>query len=262
MAVIELTIEQPVNNEAFSGTPVVDFQGSSELPDELNGIPIYYRWYSSLYQAEEGVEEQYSMNIIATNAADSVYSHQLSLGTHVITFAASDVAGESLAEFETIQHAGVTGGSNEGDDQCLLHVFSANLIEPPAAASLPHNAIRLEAEAPSQWGIGVDIDPGPPSIFEVNEDYHAINRLQYRWLFEPVGAPASRPIEEFIPTAEDLDFLPPDPDAVPIELPARVEYTASLPATAIGQYRITLFVEDNLAELAVSHSRQITVTMT
>lgn len=259
MAVIELTIEQPANNEAFSGTPLVDFQGSSVLPAELHDVPIYYRWYSSLYQAEEGVEEQYSMNIIATNAADSVYSHQLSLGTHVITFAASDVAGESLAEFETIQHAGVTGGSKEGDDQCLLHVFSANLIEPLAAVSVPHNAVRLQAEAPVQWGFEA---PDLPGVYINNEDYLAINRLQYRWLFEPVGAPASRPVEAFSPAAQALQFLPPDPDAVPVELPARVEYTASLPATATGQYRITLFVEDNLGELAVSDSQQITVTLT
>ena len=75
--------------------------------------------------------------------------------------------------------------------------------------------------------------------------------------------PASRPTEEFIPAADDMTYLPPSKsDDPPPLLPARVGYTASLPATAIGQYRITLFVEDNLGEMAVSDSQQITVTLT
>lgn len=257
MAAIELTIEQPENNAAFAGSPMVSFAGEAELPDELSNVPIYYRWYSSLFEA---AEDRYSMNVVANNSAESIFQQTLVMGTHSITFAASDVAGETAAEFEAIQHAGVTGGSLEGDAQRLVHVFTANILLPGNGASLVHNEVVLQAEAPSQWGSASDVkNPAPPYV--VNEDYHAINRLQYRWLFRPVGAPFSRPTREFIPNIDQLVFMPMD-ETDTLTIPTRIEFTASLPGNAIGQYQITLFVEDNQSDITVSDEQQIAVTLT
>ena len=67
------------------------------------------------------------MNAAALTDPADPFPTTLELGTHVITFAAVDRAGETDADLEAIQHGGVTGGS-DGDTQCLVHVFIANLI--------------------------------------------------------------------------------------------------------------------------------------
>lgn len=252
---IELIIIEPENNQFFTGSPNVNFVGSAEVSDDLAAISFFYRWYSSLYVSDQ--EEQYSMNVIANSAADSNFSHQLELGTHVITFAASDVAGESADDFSSIENGGVTGG-NEGDGKCVIHVFIANQLLPLDNTSISRVSIQLEAEAPSQWGMADDIDAGT-APFVINEDYHALNRLQYRWLFEPVGAPSSRPTLEFIPNINEMTFVPKDAADL-ATIPTRISATTTLPSDALGNYNITLFVEDNQAESTFVDSDQIMVT--
>ena len=257
MASIELNIVEPENNSAYVGTPTVEFSGSAVVPDELSGIQLYYRWYSSLFEASE---DRYSMNQVAETSADSIYPHTLSIGTHVIAFAASDVIGETASEFESIQHASVTGGSDEGEQQRLLHVFHADLLLPlDGAVNVAHGNVVLQARAPSQWSMPEDLEVGGPP-YVVNEDYHAVNRLSYRWLFEPVGAPTDRPTVEIAPGEDEYTFLPFD-DSEPLTDPTRIQFSASLPATAVGLYDLTLFVEDKLDELSESDSQQVRITL-
>lgn len=256
MAAIELHIIEPQNNQAFTGVPNVTFSGESDIPVELDSIPLYYRWYSSLFEPEPP-EDRYSMNVMANTSADVAYAHTFAMGTHVITFAVSDVAGETADEFAAIQYGSVTGGSAEGENQCLVHVFKANILLPWPDATMPHNSVQLQAEAPSQWGRTEDVETELP-LYILNEDYHAVNRLHYRWVFEPSGAPAGRPMVEFVPSAEDLSFQPMD-KTDPATIPTRVSWTVSLPDDALGAYYINLYVEDNLAEITEQHTDQITV---
>ena len=257
MAVIGLSIDEPGNDQIFTGTASVTFRGSATVPAELTGIPVYYRWYSN--QFSSGVDDRYSMNEPAQNSANEAYVTTLVPGTHSIAFAASDVAGEGKTDFESIQHAGVTGGA-KGDSKCLIHVFRANILMPVSGATLGHAAVVLQAEAPPQWAVSADAEVGGPP-YVPNDDYHEINRLQYRWRFTPNGSPSNRPVVEYIPIPEDLDYQPKD-DAVPATDPTRVEFTAALPATAIGSYHLTLYAEDKHSEATDSHSQQITVTLT
>lgn len=259
MGAILLSIVEPENNSAYVGTTTVNFSGSVEIPDELTGIQLYYRWYSSLFEADAALE-RYSMNEVANSEPDTVYPHSLTLGTHVIAFAVSDVAGETQAEFTAIQHGSVTGGSDEGEEQRLLHVFHADLLSPlDGAINIDHSNVLLQARAPGQWSKPENEEVGGPPYI-VNEDYHAVNRLSYRWLFEPVGAPTDRPTIEITPGEDEYTFLPFD-DSDPLTEPTRIELSASLPATAVGLYDLTLFVEDKLDELSESDSQQVRITL-
>ncbi|PID85218.1 MAG: hypothetical protein CSB13_09230, partial [Chloroflexi bacterium] len=150
MAAVKVSITEPQHDEIYIGSPSVSFRGSAEVPDELTTTPLYFRWYSN--QFSDPGPDRYSMNAAALTAANQAFTTTLSLGTHVISFAASDVAGETKADFESIQHGGVIGGS-QGDFPCLIHVFKANLLLPANGASIGHNSVILQAEAPEQWGV-------------------------------------------------------------------------------------------------------------
>ena len=131
---------------------------------------------------------------------------------------------------------------------------------PLDGTSVSRLSIQLEVEAPSQWSVSEDVDAGT-APYVVNEDYHAVNRLQYRWLFEPVGAPDSRPTIELIPELNELTFIPMDTEDAST-IPTRIRATTSLPGTALGDYNITLFVEDNQSESSKMDTDQIMVTLT
>lgn len=256
MQAIELNIIEPQNNSFFIAPASVSFKGQSKLPDELLETPLYYRWYSSLFEASEN---RYSMNEVATTSAETLFTHELVMGTHVIAFAVSNVAGESADEFTTIEHGSVTGGA-EGNAQCLLHVLKANILLPQdLSTDINHSSVQLQAEAPAQWGRAEDIHTGE-APYIINDDYQAVNRLQYRWVFEPEGEPLDRPVFEFIPTAEDLLFQPMDED-VADTVPTRVDWTVALTTDGVGLYKIKLIVEDSLNENMIEHSEQITVTI-
>lgn len=258
MAAVELSIVEPEHNLTLRGTDTVDFSGTAQVPAGLNDVALYYRWYSSLYTdgIVDGVVDHYSINQNVQTRANQVFSWQAGIGTHAITFAVSDQAGESKADFEAIEHGGVTGGS-EGDTACLIHVFTAGLLA-PTEVSLPRVDIVLVAEAPAAWAVPEDPEAAT-IVYLPNEDYHAINRVQYRWLFEPQGTPAGRPTQEYIPTPEQMMFIPDwsvDPDI------AAVSYSPNLSVEVTGQYRITLFVEDKLGESSVVDSAEHVINIT
>jgi hypothetical protein len=232
----------------------VSFRGELlDLPAQLAGVALYYRWYSSLL--DPGAAGQLYAASPALTEAGAVFSPggPLPMGSHVITFAASDRAGESDADLEAIAHGGVSGGS-EGDNRCLIHVFKANILA-PTADDAPRAGLSLEAEAPLLWGSKIEGSDSPE--YEPNGDYHAYNRLRYRWRFEPVGPPADRPTVEYAPDPAAVAF---DPATDPV----RVSYspTPPLPATATGSYRILLYVEDALDAGIGQHQDEVTVDLT
>lgn len=245
MAAVELRIVEPENDAAFAGSPTVTFRGAFEK--EPPDVPLFYRWYSSLYL--DATQGQYAMNVDALTEVEAPFDAGLPVGSHVITFAASDRAGETDADFQAVQNGGVTGGL-VGDRRCVIHVFKARVLA-PLGGDVARAGLTVAAEAPAVWA-GSD-DGQPP--YTLNEDYQAYNRLRYRWRFEPIGAPADRPTLEYTPAPEDFGFDPETP-------PARLTYQPALPTTATGSYRIVLFVEDALDQGLPQERDEVTVNLT
>jgi len=250
MSAVELQIAEPVHDTPIIGRSPVTFKGAiTRLPEELAGVTLYYRWYSSLFPAEK---DRYSINPTALTDPGAPFVWTPGLGTHVISFAATDRPGETGADLEAVQHGGVAGGS-QGDGRCLIHVFRANLVSPVDGAALDRTNSTLEAEAPAQWGKATDT----PGVYEPNSDYHDLNRLHYRWEFAPIGAPPDRSTVSFSPSLEQLTFDPePDTPSGPIV----VRYQGALPSQLAGQYRLTLHVKDRDGILGGDQTR-ITVTV-
>ena len=228
MAFIELHIEEPKNNAAIIaaivGATAESFRGSVNVPPEAMGIALYYRWYSSLNTKVK--KDKYSMNTGALTSADAAYTHPtMDMGSHVITFAASDRQGEQDEDFQAMEHGGVTGGE-KGESRCVIHVFKSNILAPQTGASISRANVALTAEAPSVWG---------------NINYHAYNRLSFRWTLEPLGEPSGRSSFDSgkLTTEPTLAFFNGDGTNLP-----RVIYRPVLPVRATGDYKITLLVGD------------------
>lgn len=236
------------------------FRGAltEEVPEDVAGVTLYYRWYSSLFSGNETdiEQERFAMNVvegvILTDPATE-YSHALGVGTHAISFAATDQQDETTAAQETVLHGGVTGGA-EGDGQCLIHVFKANLLSPRNNVPLSRANATLVAEAPTLWGVKI----GNTGIYEPNADYHKINRLQYRWHFTPDGAPSGRREVDFVPALEALAFREPDDD-FPF---THLRYEGPLPGELTGRYNLTLHVEGLAVEGKEDIPGEHTMTVT
>jgi hypothetical protein len=241
MAAVELEIVVPACDTSYCGEVTVELKGAiKELPAELQAATLYYRWYSNLFVGNPD-EERFSINQAALTDPEQPYSTTLGIGSHVLTLAATDRPGESAADQEAVQHGGVCGGA-KGDSRCVVHVFVANMLwSVPVPPVLSRNACTLEAEAPSQWGMPGNGDMVP------NDTYHDedVNRLQYRWRFEPIGPPAGRSPFELVPSLEQLTFVATEEDDEPV----RVRYQGPLDSSMIGDYDLILFVEDRLGEL-------------
>jgi hypothetical protein len=258
VSAVQLTIVQPSAQETIllgAEADNVTFAGqiNSPLPDELVGITLFYRWYSSLFPAEK---DRYSMNVDALTGPPSPFITALKVGTHVITFAASDQAGETEAAQNNTQHGGVTGGG-EGEARRLIHVLVANLVKPSPTGLIPTLSkanSTLEAEAPLQWGRKI----GGAENYEPNPDYHNLNRIHYCWRFIPRGSPTGRHSADLTPTPQQLTFVP-DPPSGPKPL---IRYQSALPDILDpGDYTLILRVED-LNDNTIGHeiSRNIVIT--
>ena len=254
MSAVGLAIVEPTHNHAFTGTPSVTFRGElTDVPDEVEGVTLFYRWYSSLFSgSEEDIEQKrFAMNAVrgvVITDPNSAYIHELGVGTHIISFATTDQKDETDEAQEAVQHGGVTGGA-EGDGQCIIHVFKANLLAPGNNALLSRANSTLEAESPALWGIEID----GAGVYVPNEEYHKLNRLQYRWRFTPVGPPAGRTTVNFVPAVEDLVFQQP---ATATEV-KRLRYQGPLPNELTWQYNLTLHVEDKEGQLG-GHTMTVT----
>jgi hypothetical protein len=248
MAVVGMKIVEPQNNAAYygSGGSVVLRGDVNSLPGELDGVQLYFRWYDSFFEADK---DRYSVNAAALTDPQSGYPIDLVLGSHAITLAAADVAGETDADLEAVQHGGMTGGG-DGDNACVVHVLIANMM--PPATPMSRAGSVLEAEAPVLWGQPIPETPD----FKLNETYHAINRLLYRWEFQPSGGPAGRSTVNFIPADNEYVYFPPaDP------IPALIRYAGRLPDELDGNYTLRLHVEDAQGELGGHTGAAVAVTI-
>jgi hypothetical protein len=250
MSAVELTIVQPQNGAVLSqGEPQVRMVGQiGELPADLIGVNLYYRWYSSLFPSQK---DRYSINASALNDPTSPFDAPMGVGSHIITLAASDQAAETESAQNATRHGGVAGGPL-GQKQCVIHILTANLVAPkPPNTTLSRAGSTLDAEAPLQWGRK---KAGTTNVFEPNPEYHGINRLRYRWRFSPLPADG-RAAADLVPSVETLTFVP--PGTMPL-----VRYTGPLPSgLGTGNYTLTLRVEDKNNQ-SVGHQTSQAVILT
>lgn len=234
MSAVELTIVQPQNGAVFAqGQWQVRMVGRvGELPAELVGVDLYYRWYSSLFPSQEN---RYSIHADALGDPSVPFDAPLGVGTHAITLAASDQAAETKEAQNATRHGGVAGGL-EGETQCVIHLFRATLVSPkPPNTTLNRTSttLELDAEAPLLWWRK---KPGTSDVYERNTDYHDINRIRYRWRFTPNPADG-RAAADLVPSVEALTRPP--------GTASTVRYAGPLPSVlGTGNYTLTLRVED------------------
>lgn len=227
MTAIPVQITSPHNGDVLVGTAAVSLSGAAQVPASLAGVPIYYRWYSSLFPAQQ---DRYSLHANALATLALPYSAALGPGSQGITLAASDRAGEGQADQNAIQHGGVTGGTG-GPTACLIHVLAAILVRPAANATLSKASAELAARAPLKWD---------------KPEYASLNRLRYRFLL----APSSGATAELAPNNFKVD------DVVPT-----LRYVGALPASLpVGSATLTLRVEDT-QDASKGHQVSIPVTL-
>lgn len=243
MAFIKLQIVDPQHNAAFVGSGPANFNGSALVPLELQHVPLYFRWYASSVSRINEQDEVlgYSMNEPALPTPEYISPAVLGLGSHVITFAVSDRAGEKEPDFSAIKHAGITGGQpagRVGEQPCVIHVFTAKIISPANGQLVTRDTLALKAKAPPLW---------------LDDEYQAINRLAYRWLLEPVGNPAGRPKADSAKLGREVKNVF---DKNELSL----TYTfAPLDTQFVGQYLITLLVTDSSNEEIGEDSASVAV---
>jgi hypothetical protein len=250
MSAVELTIVQPQNGAVFfQGETQVRMVGRvGELPAELVGVNLFYRWYSSLFPS---LENRYSINASALGDPAVPFDAALGVGTHAISLAASDQAAETKDAQNATSHGGVAGGT-QGETQCLIHLFRATLVAPAPNTTLNRasNTLELDAEAPLQWW---RTKPGTTNVYELNPDYREINRIRYRWRFAPNPADG-RAAADLVPSVEAL-IRPP-------VATSRVRYPGPLPSgLGTGNYTLTLRVEDK-NDPSVGHQTSRAVVLT
>jgi hypothetical protein len=229
MASVELTIEKPENGKILicpkqGGIPV-QFHGAAKRPQTLAGVPIFYRWYSSLNQLQKdsaGDVSHYSLNETALTDPISVFTATLPMGSHAIVFAASDRSAE--ADIVHSQHGGVIGGVNKEGIGHVIHILKANILWPADTQNVVNVSPDAEFRAEAPWA------------WDDLKGYNKYNKLGYRWLFEPVPPVDNRPV---------LDFDSPSMAFHKATISSAnnvLAFTPQLPANARGRYALTLEV--------------------
>jgi hypothetical protein len=271
MSVVSLAIVEPHDGQRFLGAEASDVRLRGRVDSSGHGS-LYYKWYSGLADVLNGASD---------NPFD--FTKPLAVGSHVLTFTAKDVPGDTLADLQVVRHAGMAGGPPPPEEtdtpgelpepsSCVVHVFVATMVEPPdhatSSTTLDRASSSLTAVAPSQWGKLIDLED-PAQGYELNPEYHGdeeagkvpVNKIQYRWRFQPSGPPEGRPEGDLVPAKEDLTFSThPEDDDLMV-----VTYNGPLaePPTALdaGNYTLTLRVEDQ-DDPATGHETSLAVVLT
>jgi hypothetical protein len=220
MPIVQLQITSPASDAVVIGAAPLALRGSVMS----SGHPqLFFKWYSSLNAPQDASQAALNWSNLAALSFDT----PLDVGSHVITLSAKDRAGDAQPDIEAVQHAGMAGGPPEPGlpSPCVVHVLRASLLAPAAGAALSRAGATLEAVAPSKWGKG---------------DYAPVNRVRYRWMFTPVGAPGGRASADLLPPLASLSYVQPASQGDP----HRLRYTGPLPAAlGAGRYAIRLRVE-------------------
>jgi len=188
MGVVGLEILEPKNGANVVGTRSVRMLGRVTTP--VRGT-LFFKWFSSLAPQPPDANNDTSLNRANTAALD--FTPTLLAGSQVITFTARDVAGDAPEQLKAVREAGMAGGPPvvppppKAPPPCVIHVLFAEFTKPAEGAALGKAGALLEWKVPSVW--------------EDAEYQSKINRLRYRWRFEPTGLPANRVAADFVPAS-------------------------------------------------------------
>jgi hypothetical protein len=254
MTGLTLQITSPIHHQPFTGNEEVQMSGNLiEPPVELENVTLYYRWYSSLFPPslfpEDASKNLFSMNGVQgteINRPDEEYSPTLEVGSHVITFAVTDVSREDREAQDGVKHGGVTGGS-KGPSPCIIHVFRAEIISVEIVLDnkTDEQQLKIRVVGPIAW----DVKCRETEEFDYNMDYHDINRIKYRFELSPNEPAAGRPTVPLNPEPEELTVDTEVADDEEIN-PSVLLYTPTLEQEQklAGIYTLTLYVEDKNGE--------------
>lgn len=191
MGVVVLEILEPKNGANVVGTRV-RMRGHVVKSDPAT---LFFKWYSSLVPTpptETDTDTSLNREAITAGAALD-FTPTLLPGSQVITFTARDVAGDAPQQLAAVKHGGMAGGPPvtptppNAPPPCVIHVLFAEFTKPAGDGALSRSGPVLEWKVPSVWD-----DP---------EYQSKINRLRFRWRFEPAGQPANRDAADFLPAA-------------------------------------------------------------
>jgi hypothetical protein len=258
---VQLNVNIPVAQETtFAATgsqTAVSVVLTGEVLSTGHGT-LYLKWYSSL-DGELDFRE-----MLESDPRTWTITPALPVGSHIITLTAQDksdqgVEPEDLGDlYKSMEHLGSAGGPPPpppltGNPR-IVHVLVAHMLAPDAATpNVSKSAPLLEAQAPLQWATY-------PSFIDKNPEYHAINKVQYRWFFRLQGTPPSSNVELDLAGDTRLQLIPPASEG---ELP-RLRYTGALPDSLVtvgSNYVVTLRVQE-IGNDAMRHEFSRTVTIT
>ncbi len=218
MSVVGLEILEPQNGANVVGTKSVRLRG--RVLSTGHGT-LFFKWYSNLVTPPAPTKENTdtSLNRAATAALD--FTPTLHVGSQVITFTARDVGGDKPDDLKNVRHSGMAGGPPVqptppgAPPPCVIHVLFAEVLKPAANATLSKANSTLEAKAPPLWA---------------DAEYQSkVNRLRFRWRFEPTGAPAGRQPADLVPSGFDGEkFILRHQGALPAQLVVGSAYTLRL----------------------------------
>jgi hypothetical protein len=224
MAPVQLAIVQPADG-AVVLNPVTQLKGQLvSAPPELAGVPLFHRWYSSLFPA---TETRISINAAALTDPATPLPVTLGYGRNVLSLAASDKPAE--ADVTDSVHGGVAGGS-DGPTRCVVTVLSAAIVAPLAGATLSRTSATLVAEAP---------------VRADDEDHAEADRLRYHWRFTPQPADGRATITVSGPplTGDTTSFAALAFEAGAGSTGRVARYTGALSTIGLGGYQLRLRVE-------------------
>lgn len=274
MAFVKLAIVAPENNYVFRWHEENSLRmvgAVVDMPAEAEKSALYYRWYSSLHEPPfdaHGKPLYLSINGNVQTRAAHPFEWKPDIGSHAITLAVTDRrSDQGMEELKATTHGGVTGGAEDGEGQCLVHVFLAEPLPPQGdLGALRPQDLRLIARAPRAWGKTVET-PSPPGVrYEVNQSYIAYNRLRYRWQLIRDGASVPDFQLAPLPTRMDCGFYSefndaikkgtdtdPNPDDVFVVhyQPAREDLPEL--CNLRGSYNLVLHVEDASGQPPIGH---------
>jgi len=250
MGVVSLEILEPQNGQKFFGPAQSNVTLRGSVLSTGHGT-LFYRWYGG----QDGALGAPSTNL-------SPLTPSLKVGSHVLTFTTKDRSGDSLTDLQEVREAGMAGGTPEPGvaAPCVVHVFIAEMVGLSTGQNLSRANSTLLAVAPKQWG--KFIDPNNPGLgYEMNSDYHKVNKIRYRWRFRPSGPPEGRASRDLV-RSKELSFGP-DPNNPDLLV---VRYEGPLPAgLGTGNYTLALRVEElveNNEETAGHETAPVAVVLT
>jgi hypothetical protein len=232
---IRLVIHAPTHQQSFVGagaatSVTVTLRGEITATAFPNPTALFRTWYSSL-QGSVGTTDIVPVDLV--------------VGSHIITYTAKDksdmgVPPAQLADlYKSVQHIGAAGGPPDpppaNSDPCVIHVLIANMLAPDiGVTTLSKSNPVLEAQAPLQWA-------RYPQYLEPDPNYHAVNKVRYRWFFQRVS-PVGPVIELDVQGGSALRLIAPSNTVAP---PPRLRFVGTLPAALVtgAAYTVTLRIE-------------------